>query len=262
MPAHSPSVSDPTTYAEVLKQCLKLTHQQVAAPPPPATTNPYQEGSLIFAMTTPPERSNKLTPRWKGPFRVKRVPNPFQVVYEDGPAWRTIHINHIKPAKLAAPDLPIPTPAPESSRPVLGYLPSGLVGSRPRRPPPPLPAAAPAGCHPDSPAASVPSQRPSSSTASEMPPPAPAPANQNSGATRRPRRSPRLNPELDRVCAIKSPPGTLAPQSQNSLDMARTYPVSISFNQCLGSKEDPLSFASICLEDLNSGRKEYLATIQ
>ena len=82
----SPSVGDPTTYAEVLKQRLKLNHQQVAAPPPPTTTNPYQERSLIFVMTTPLERSNKLTPRWKGPFRVKRVPNPYQVVYEDGSA--------------------------------------------------------------------------------------------------------------------------------------------------------------------------------
>ena len=234
----------------------------MATPPPPAAANPYQEGSLIFAMMTPPERSSKLTPRWKGPFRVKRVLNPFQVVYEDGPAWRTIHINHTEPAKFAAPDLPVPTPAPESPRPVLGYLPSGLVLSQPRRPPPPLPAAAPARGHPDSPAASVPTQRPSAPTASEMPPPAPAPANQNSGATRRPRRSPRHNPELDRVCAIKCPPGTLAPQSQNSLKMARTYPVFLSFNQCLGSKEDPLSFASICLEDLNNGRKEYLTTVQ
>ena len=258
----SPSVDDPAAYVEVLDQRLKLTHHQVATPPPPAAANPYQEGSLIFAMMTPPERSSKLTPRWKGPFRVKRVPNPFQVVYEDGPAWRTIHINHTKPAKFAAPDLPVPTPAPESPRPVLGYLPSGLVGSQPRRPPPPLPVAAPAGGHPDSPAASVPTQRPSAPTASEMPPPAPAPANQNSGATRCPRCSPRLNPELDRVCAIKSPPGTLAPQSQNSLEMVRTYPVFLSFNQCLGSKEDPLSFASICLEDLNNGRKEYLATVQ
>ena len=95
-----------------------------------------------------------------------------------------------------------------------------------------------------------------------MPPSAPAPANQNPGTARRPRRSPRLNPELDRVCAIKSPPGTLAPQSQNSLKMARTYPLFISFNQCLGSKEDPLSFASVCLEDLKNGHKEYLATVQ
>ena len=48
----------------------------------------------------------------------------------------------------------------------------------------------------------------SAPTASEMPPPATAPANQNSETARRPRRYPRLNPELDRVCAIKSPPGS------------------------------------------------------
>ena len=155
----SPSVGEPTTYAVLLKQCLKLTHQQVAAPPPPTTTNPYQEGSLIFAMTTPPERSNKLTPRWKGSFRVKRVRNPFQVVYEDGSAWRTAHINHTKPVILAAPDLPIPTPAPEPPLPAVGYLPSGLVRPRSRRSPPPLPAAAPTERHPDSPAASIPIPR-------------------------------------------------------------------------------------------------------
>ena len=53
-------------------------------------------------MTTPPERTNKLVPRWKGPFAVKRIPNPYQVVYEDGSAWLTIHVNHAKPAKLTA----------------------------------------------------------------------------------------------------------------------------------------------------------------
>ena len=110
-------------YVEVLRQRLSMTHQQMTAPPPPASANPYQEGSLIFVMTTPPERTNKLTPRWKGPFRVKRVPNPYQVVYEDGSAWRTIHTNHAKPAKLTAPDLPLLTPAPEPPRPTLGYLP-------------------------------------------------------------------------------------------------------------------------------------------
>ena len=95
-----------------------------------------------------------------------------------------------------------------------------------------------------------------------MPPPAPASANQNSETARHPRRSPRLNPELDRVCAIKSPPGTLAPQSQNSLEMARTYPLFVSYNQCLGAKEDPCSFASLCLEDLQNGRTEYLTTMK
>ena len=70
----SPSLDDPADYVEVLRQRLSMTHQQMTAPPPPASANPYQEGSLIFVMTTPPERTNKLTPRWKGPLRVKRVP--------------------------------------------------------------------------------------------------------------------------------------------------------------------------------------------
>ena len=140
----SPSLDDPTDYVEVLRQCLSLTHQQMTAPPPPASANLYQEGSLIFVMTTPPERTNKLTPRWKGPFRVKRVPNPYQVVYEDGSAWRTVHVNHNKPAKLTAPNLPLPTSAPEPSRPALGYLPRSLQRLCPR-PPPPSQAAAPTG---------------------------------------------------------------------------------------------------------------------
>ena len=44
--------------------------------------------------------------------------------------------------------------------------------------------------------------------------------------------------------------------------MARTYPLSLEFNQCLGAKEDPYSFSSVCLEDLRNGDLEYLATIK
>ena len=82
----SPSLDDPADYVKVLRQCLSMTLQQMTTPPPPASANPYQEGSFIFVMTTPPERTNKLTPRWKGPLRVNRAPNPYQVVYEDGSA--------------------------------------------------------------------------------------------------------------------------------------------------------------------------------
>ena len=284
----SPSLDDPADYVEVLRQRLSMTHQQMTAPPPPASANPYQEGSLIFVMTTPPERDNKLTPWWKGPSRVKRVPNPYQMVYEDGSAWRTIHINHAKLAKLTAPDLLLPTPAPEPPRPTLGYLPRSLQRPRPHPPPPPLQEAAPAGGEsppsaaslPTPPAASppaseksprditsanrnsAPSPRLSSHSASEIQPPTSAPANQNSGSTFRPQRSARLNPGLDQVCAIKGPPGTLAPQSQKSSKMARTYPLSIAYNQCLGAKKEPLSFASVCLEDLRNGQVEYLSTIE
>ena len=254
----SPSVDDPTAYVEVLNQRLKLTHQQMATPPPPNIDIPYQEGSLIFTMTTPPERANKLTPRWKGPYRVRRIPNHYQVVYEDGSVWRTVHINHTKQPLT----FQFPLQRQSLLGQHLGIFQQDFLGSRPRHPPPPPTAAAPAEGRSLSPTASVPAPQPSAPTASEMPPPTPAPANQNSETTRRPRRSPRLNPELDWVCTIKSPPGTLAPQSQNSLEMARTYPLFVSYNQCLGAKEDPCSFASLCLEDLRNGRTEYLTTLK
>ena len=44
--------------------------------------------------------------------------------------------------------------------------------------------------------------------------------------------------------------------------MARTYLLSLAFNQCLGSKEDPYSFSSVHLEDLHKGETEYLVTVQ
>ena len=44
--------------------------------------------------------------------------------------------------------------------------------------------------------------------------------------------------------------------------MARTYPFSLAFNQCLGSKEDSYSFSSVHLEDLHTGEMEYLVTVQ
>ena len=44
--------------------------------------------------------------------------------------------------------------------------------------------------------------------------------------------------------------------------MARTYPLSLAFNQCLGSKEDPYSFSRVHLEDLRNGETEYLITVQ
>ena len=78
----SPAVDDPSDYMEAITQQLQLTHQQIASPYPPSVANSYQVGSLIFAMTTPPERASKLSPCWKGPFYVCRIPSDYQVVYE------------------------------------------------------------------------------------------------------------------------------------------------------------------------------------
>ena len=53
-----------------------------------------------------------------------------------------------------------------------------------------------------------------------------------------------------------------APQSLPSETMARTYPLSLPYNQCLGAKEDPYSFSSMYVEDLRNGDAEYLSTVQ
>ena len=123
----SPAAKDTPGYVVTIQQRLQLTHQQMATPPTTPAANPYQVGSLIFALTTPSERTSKLAPRWKGPYRVCRIPNEYQVVYEDGELERTIHINHTKPAKFTVPDLPEPMPPVEEPRPPLGYLPAGFT---------------------------------------------------------------------------------------------------------------------------------------
>ena len=197
----SPAVDDPSDYIEAIIQRLQLTHQQMASPSPPSVANPYQVGSLIYAMTTPPERASKLSPRWKGPFRVCQVPNEYQVIYEDGEAQRTIHVNHAKPTKFTAPDLPEPVPTPEPPRPPLGYLLAGLACPRP----PPPASAAPAGDSSSSSAAASTAPQPAVPAESEMRSPATAPANKRPEPAPLPRRSPRLNnPGPDRACAIKS----------------------------------------------------------
>ena len=112
----SPSTEDPGAYVDMVRQRLHLTHQQMTPSPAPVATNPYHEDDLIFVMTTPPERTSKLSPRWKGPFMVKRVPNAYQVTYADGMVWRTVHINHVKPAKTPASGFPVPI-APEATPP-------------------------------------------------------------------------------------------------------------------------------------------------
>ena len=121
-------------------------------------------------------------------------------------------------------------------------------------PPPPPQSATPAGGSPSppasskstSPAATPPpgqrltrgaaaANRNSASRSSKPPPPASAQGNDNARSSLQPRRSARLNPQ---ACTIKSVLPAPAPQSLSNT-MARTYPLSLAYNQCLGSKEDP-----------------------
>ena len=225
-------------------------------PPAIPTSNPYQIGSLIFALTTPPERTSKLAPRWKGPYRVCRIPNEYQVVYEDGEVERTIHINHAKPAKFTAPDLPEPVPPVEEPRPPLGYFPVSFTHK------PAKPRAPPAN-------RSVAARPPSAAPATPAVPAVPAPpANQNAEPAPPRLRSPKVNPELGLTHAMKSQPPARQPHSvptprtANCPEMACTYPLTINYNDAMGSKENSLSFASQWLVDLCNGHSQYLSTLK
>ena len=252
----SSASEDAPGYVKTIQQRLQLTHQQMAAPPAAPASNPYHEGSLVYVLTTPPERTSKLAPRWKGPFRVCRIPNKYQVTYEDDRLERTVHINHAKPAKFTAPYFPEPVLPAEAPRPPLGYLPAGYAreSTKPRAPPvtpneaPMAPLAASA----------VPIARSSQA----------APANQHPEPAPPRRRSPRLHPEPGQGHSILGHPAARQPQSQprprtaNSSKMARVYPLTIGYTEALGTKENSLSFASLLLVDLRNGRSQYLSTMK
>ena len=150
--------------------------------------------------------------------------------------------------KFTAPDLPEPVPPTETPLPPLGYLPVDLA----RRPA--KPHAPPA----DSSVAPAPPAAPAENA---MPLPASAPANQQLEPAPPRRRFPRLNPVQGHAHAIKSPPVTQPHHSSKRSKMARTYPLTVDYNECLGRKANPLSFASLRLVDLSNGHSQYLSTI-
>ena len=264
----SPATADPVAYVDMVRQRLALTHQQMTPPPAPEAHSPYHEGDLIFVMTTPPERTNKLTPRWKGPFEVKRVPNAYQVTYEDGMVWRTIHVNHAKPARAPPGGFPVPT------APAASAIPPQKNSSRNlswRKPPPPQPAAPVAEpsqpratTHPASPSLSRPTTRSSANQET-----APLPEQRSPPTQPRANENSRLGPPLRRSERLKAAarpidrPTPAAPaHSQPSINMARTFPYSLSYDACIGDDEKAYNFSSVYIEDLQTGRRTYIQHVQ
>ena len=183
------------------------------------------------------------------------------MVYEDGEVESTIHVNHAKPAKFTTSDFPQPVRPVEEPRPPLGYLPAGFThrSSEPRD----LlvnrnDAAMPSLAVPAVPAGAA-------GTAGTA---AAAPANQNPEPAPPRRWSPGLNPELGQAHAIRSQPPARQPHSSpksrtaNRPEMARTYPLTVSYNDSTESRENPLSFASLRLVDLRNGQSQYLSTLK
>ena len=275
----SPSTEDPVAYVEMVRQRLALTHQPMTIPPAPEASNPYHKGDLIFVMTTPPERTSKLAPRWKGHFTIKRVPNAYQVTYEDDMVWRTVHVNHAKPAKVPAGGflVPMSPPAPPSPTPM--YLSRNYTWGKPTKPPQ---SAAPTEGSPQ-PAAPVAEPAQPATTPRPVSPPPSRPttrssANQNSAPCSE-LRSPatpgrtnenlRLGPPLRRSERLKtaarhinSPTQDTPAHSTHSANMARNYLYSLSYDTCLGPTEDPYSFSSVYIEELYSGQRTYVKHVQ
>ena len=193
--------------------------------------------------------------------------------------WRTVHINHVKPAKTPAEGFPIPVPTPEPPLPPLAHLSRSMQRKRPAKLPPPVapiaespqpaaPAAEPAQPAAAPRAATPPPSRPttrSSANQKSAPrseprsPATPGRTNENSRLGQPLRRSARLNPTA--MC-IKSQPQAASSHSRTPLKMARTYPYSLQYRTCLGRLEDPCSFSSIYLEDLYSGQRTYIKHVQ
>ena len=275
----SPSSEDPVAYVDMVRQRLALTHQQMTPPPVPVAINPYHEDDLIFVMITPPERTSKLAPRWKDPFLVKRVPNAYQVTYEDDMVWRTVHVNHVKSAKTPVGGFPVPVSPSDPPSPPPMYLSRNLQWKRPAKHPQP---AAPTEGSPQPAAPVAESTQPAAAPSAASPPPSrpttrssahensapcseprspttPGRTNENSRLGQPLRRSARLKPTA--MC-LNSQPQAAPAHSSTSSTMARAYPYLLPYRTCLGRLEDPCSFSSIYIEDLYSGKKTYIKHIQ
>ena len=58
--------------------------------------NPFKEGDLILIHQQPMERTHKLSPKWRGPYKVNKIPNSFQVQYEDEGREKITHVRNCK----------------------------------------------------------------------------------------------------------------------------------------------------------------------
>ena len=167
--------------------------------------------------------------------------------------WRTVHVNHAKPAKAPTGSFPVPAPPPAPPSPPPKYLSRNYTWGKPAKPPqsatptegssqPAAPAAEPAQPAATSQPASTPPSRPTTRSS----------ANENS----------RLGPPLQRSERLKTATQTAPAHSAHNVNMAQTYPYSLSYDTCLGPTIDPFSFSSVYIEELGSGHRVYIKHVQ
>ena len=66
-----------------------------------AKENPFQVGELVLIFQQPMERDHKLSPKWRGPFPIVKIKNPFQVCYDDRGREKIAHVRHCKKFKTS-----------------------------------------------------------------------------------------------------------------------------------------------------------------
>ena len=72
--------------------------------------NPFKERDLILIYQQQMEKTHKMSPRWRGPFSVIKIPNSFQVIYLDEGREKVTHIRHCK--KFREKVIPVKDEAP------------------------------------------------------------------------------------------------------------------------------------------------------
>ena len=58
--------------------------------------NPFRGGDLILIYQQQMEKTHKLSPRWRGQFKIIKTPNSFQVVYDDQEKEKITHVSNCK----------------------------------------------------------------------------------------------------------------------------------------------------------------------
>ena len=63
--------------------------------------NLFKVGELVLIFQQPMERDYKLSPKWRGPFPIIKIENPFQVCYDDRRREKIAHVRHCKKFKTS-----------------------------------------------------------------------------------------------------------------------------------------------------------------
>ena len=63
--------------------------------------NPFKVEELILIFQLPMKRDHTLSPKWRGPFPIIKIENPFQVCYDDRGREKIAHVQHCKKFKTS-----------------------------------------------------------------------------------------------------------------------------------------------------------------